>query len=170
LNLLDEAGEQAVTYRSLAKALRVTPMAIKHHVGSREQLFKSLVDEVYKKMEFMPSTKGPVNRILNLLESYSETALSHPNLTLYILSDPKLYQGPIEELTKSIESELGILIENSLEAKTVFDILIDYTHGFALSVASSINASVGGPITVSKLKADYLQRLKWILLAASRHS
>ena len=48
LPLMTESGVEAVSFRKLAAALDATPMAVKYHVGCKQELLKSLVEIAFK--------------------------------------------------------------------------------------------------------------------------
>jgi AcrR family transcriptional regulator len=47
LRLLEKEGHGAVTMRSLARSIGITPMAIYHHFATREALLKAAVDKEF---------------------------------------------------------------------------------------------------------------------------
>ena len=123
LALLDQS-ESALTIRALATHLNVTPMAIQHHIGTRDALIHALADRTYK---------GVTGATLqDLLTAYTTTIRRHPNLTLALFRIP----GPLPREAQRITDTLDALLRQTLpevKAKLWRDILIDWAHGMALA-------------------------------------
>lgn len=123
LHLLDRS-ETALTIRALAQGLNVTPMAIQHHIGTRDALIHALADRTYK------SVTGAT--VQDLLTAYTATIRRHPNLTLALFRIP----GPLPREAQRITDRLDALLRQTLpeaKAKLWRDILIDWAHGMALA-------------------------------------
>ena len=164
LKLLDESGDHAVTFRALAKEFDVTPMAIAHHVGTRKELIASLIAQVYVDVGKEPNVMGVKNRICAMLEQYCERAIAHPNLVQCIFADPSLFSGQLVVLTRKIGENLAMGGVNPSELEMMVGVIIDYTHGFAISVAAF---SGTGEEQENRMKGqtidDYLRGLRWLL-------
>ena len=125
LALLDQS-ETALTIRALAQRLNVTPMAIQHHIGTRDALIHALADRTYA------AVTGDTLR--HLLTAYTATITRHPNLTLALFRIP----GPLPREAQRITDSLETLLRQTLpeaKAKLWRDILIDWAHGMALAQA-----------------------------------
>lgn len=146
LTMID-AG-QPLTFRSLAAALGVTPMAIAHHAGTRDQLLADLIALCFAPL-MPPTGDTPQNRLRDLLSRYCQTVLLHPALITLTFANPALMAGPLLALTTHLRADLP--------SDTVLNLTIDYTHGFALSAAAA-------PPGAGPALSDYLNGLDWILL------
>lgn len=155
LALMDEEGEQAVTFRALAQKLGVTAMAVKYHVGSRRQMLKNLVSEVFVDLGRAPMGDSASERVRNLLHGYCETAIEHTGLVQCVLKDPSLISDELLRLTENLRHETQAL--NSGDPRDVMlNLLVDYTHGFVFAAA---NAPKGeGPS-----KKEFMRSLDWLL-------
>ncbi|NBE09101.1 TetR/AcrR family transcriptional regulator [Paragemmobacter ruber] len=125
LALLDQS-ETALTIRALAARMNVTPMAIQHHIGTRDALIHSLADRTYR------GVTGTTIR--ELLTAYTATIRRHPTLTLALFRIP----GPLPIGAQRITDTLDALLRQTLpeaKAKLWRDILIDWAHGMALAQA-----------------------------------
>lgn len=125
LALLDQA-ESALTIRALATRLNVTPMAIQHHIGTRDALIHALADRVYAPID--------ADSLHGLMTAYTATIRRHPNLTLALFRIP----GPLPAEAQRITDRLDTLLRQTLadpEATLWRDILIDWAHGMALAQA-----------------------------------
>lgn len=125
LALLDQS-ETALTIRALAQGLNVTPMAIQHHIGTRDALIHALADRTYA------AVTGATLR--DLLTAYTATIRRHPNLTLALFRIP----GPLPDEAQRITDALDALLRQTLpeaRAKLWRDILIDWAHGMVLAQA-----------------------------------
>jgi TetR/AcrR family transcriptional regulator, tetracycline repressor protein len=79
LAIVDRDGLEGLTMRALGRELGADPMAVYHHVPSKEALFDGLVDAVWAEME-VPALSGPWQRDLaDLARSVRRALRSHPN-------------------------------------------------------------------------------------------
>ena len=164
LALLDEGGDRAVTFRALAAKLDVTPMAITHHVGTRKQLFASLVARVYRDVGTEPLVAEPKARIRIMLERYCQCVIAHPNLVQCVFADPSLFSGQLVALTNAIAENLAMSGLESPQRETLGDVIIDYTHGFAFSAAAYSDSDKPNGNAIKKQTIDdYLRGLGWLL-------
>ncbi|RED54381.1 TetR family transcriptional regulator [Aestuariispira insulae] len=156
LRQIEAEGPQGISFRSLAKQLSVTPMALAHHIGTREDLLKAMVLSVFHQMEEINPNQSPSERILALMSDYCRRVLAHPRLVQIVFSDPlRYYPGPLEQLTVQLQSLLTLAGKGQL----VRDVIVDYTHGFALSAAAARSAGLANAPGLDQ----YRQGLAWIL-------
>jgi AcrR family transcriptional regulator len=131
LTLLNE-GDNALTLRALATRLNVTPMAIQHHIGSRDALIRALADHVHAPVT-APDAGPPHHRLRALVTAYAATTRAHPHLTLALFRIAGPLPPQAQRITDALETLLG---ETGLAAPAVRlwrDILIDWAHGMALA-------------------------------------
>lgn len=131
LHLLDQS-ETALTIRALAQRLQVTPMAVQHHIGTRDALIHALADHVLTPVE-TPTEGPPKTRLRALLTAYTAAITAHPNLTLALFRIP----GPLPREAQRITDALGTLLLSqglsAAKARLWRDILIDWAHGMTLA-------------------------------------
>lgn len=156
LQQLDAQGEKAVTFRALAKYFNVTAMAITHHVGTREQLFAQMAAQVYQDIGGESFKKNPQDALKKSLEIYCQKVIRHPQLTQYIFTNPTLIADQLDVLTIQITQYLAQTVIDKTQVKTLLGVIVDYTHGFAIS-ASAYSQQNGQKIE------DYRHGLNWIL-------
>ena len=137
LTVLDRDGVNGLSFRSLARHLGVTPMAVMHHVGTRHEMLKSVVARVYDGVDEPPANSTPHDCLRALLSGYCKRVLAHPNVAILVLSDPLLLTGPLISLTEKIRSNVALLVQSKKEVDAVLDVVVDYTHGFAIAAASA---------------------------------
>lgn len=126
LDLLTQ-GEAALTIRALATRLNVTPMAVQHHIGSRDALIRALADRCHADID-APDLRG-------LMTAYTAAIRRHPDLTLALFR----LAGPLPTQAQRITDRIhSLLRDRGLTDATATlwrDILIDWAHGMALSRA-----------------------------------
>lgn len=159
LKTLDDEGEGGLSFRKIAKAFEVTAMALKHHVGSRQDILKSLVENVYCDVNKIQNTTDSKEAIKALLDNYADCVFKHPNLSLLLLADHTLINQALIDLTQDIRKYAISIVNNEAEGLIFADVIIDYTHGFALAVASQNERRNLGVLT----KKDFHKGLSWIL-------
>jgi AcrR family transcriptional regulator len=89
--ILERDGAAAVTMRSVARQVKITPMAIYRHFSDREGLLNALADqgfaELAAQLQQMALPKGWEAKLLRMADIYLDHALSHPHLfTLMFLT------------------------------------------------------------------------------------
>ncbi len=159
LKILDEQGESGLSFRKLAKAFNVTAMALKHHVGSRQDIIKSLVEIVYKNVNEIIITNDSKDTIRTLLGNYCKCVFRHPNVSRLLLTDHSLINKELIDLTNSIRTHAISLVNDETEGILFADVIVDYTHGFALAAASQNEKTDLGVLTIN----DFYKGIDWIL-------
>ncbi|MGH1386428.1 TetR/AcrR family transcriptional regulator [Kordia sp.] len=159
LKILDEQGESGLSFRKLAKAFNVTAMALKHHVGSRQDIIKSLVEIVYKNVNEITITSNSKDTIRTLLGNYCKCVFRHPNVSRLLLTDHSLINKELIDLTNSIRTHAISLVNDETEGILFADVIVDYTHGFALAAASQNEKTDLGVLTIN----DFYKGIDWIL-------
>ena len=82
--LLDREGTEAVTMRRVAKAVRITPMALYRHYADRDGLLNALADAGFAELaERVAGTVLPANveqQLMAILNVFLDFALERPRL------------------------------------------------------------------------------------------
>ncbi len=131
LTLLNE-GDHALTLRALATRLNVTPMAIQHHIGSRDALIRALADHVHAPV-IAPDAGPPHHRLRGLVTAFAATTRAHPHLTLALFRIAGPLPPQAQRITDALETLLGEAGLAAPAARLWRDILIDWAHGMALA-------------------------------------
>jgi len=155
LPLMSEGGVDAVSFRKLAEVLGATPMAVKYHVGSKQEMLQGLVELAFSGVADGGVGRTPLERLRNGLALYCGRALEHANLVRCILRDTALMSHDIVQLTDNLRQDTRHL-NNGDDLDVMLNLLVDYTHGFVFAAAS---ASPDNYPTVD----GYLRSLDWVL-------
>jgi AcrR family transcriptional regulator len=91
LRVLEKEGPAAVTMRRIAKAVRITPMAIYHHFPNRAALLKTVTDQEFEKLAAFMDAREAGNgdqegRLLSVMDYYIDYAFKHPRVFDYVFS------------------------------------------------------------------------------------
>jgi len=159
LHILDTYGEKKLSFRKLALKFDVTAMALKHHVGTRHDLLMGLVEIVYTDLDISPEMINSKETIRQLLGAYCKKVLEHPNLTTLLLTDHSLINDQLIKLTTLIKNQVILLTHTNEEGALLTDVIIDYTHGFAIAAASQNKKTTMGSLAIG----DFHKGLDWIL-------
>lgn len=159
LEILDKQGEKELSFRKLAKAFGVTAMALKHHVGTRQDIINSLVHIVYKDVNSIPETEDSKEAIRQLLGNYCECVFKHPNVSRLLLADHSLINQELFSLTNEIRNHAISLVNDKNEGVLFANVIIDYAHGFVLAAASQNEKTDLGVLTIK----DFHKGLNWLL-------
>jgi AcrR family transcriptional regulator len=91
--LLARDGAVAVTLRGVAKAAKLTPMALYHHFPELSDLRQALVDrEILRFVDFVhatPRPKGHAARFIHQGDAYARFALQFPKTFLFLFGESR---------------------------------------------------------------------------------
>jgi len=91
--ILAQEGASAITLRRVAKAARITPMAIYHHYDGLEELLAALVDReiqhFIKFIEAVPVRKTYEAALIHSADAYLEFALQFPKTFMFLFGEPR---------------------------------------------------------------------------------
>ena len=125
-------GESALTIRALAQRLNVTPMAVQHHIGTRDALIHALANHVLAQVP--SATEGPpAQRLRALMRAYVQAITAHPNLTLALFRTAGPLPQEAQRITDALETLLLTQGLGAAKARLWRDILIDWAHGMTLA-------------------------------------
>lgn len=162
LALLDDEGFENLTMRAVAMRANVNPMTIYHHFQDRNGLVKALAESVYADVAMPP--EGTVrSRIEGLLGAYRAKVLRHPGLTLAIFNRPAVFPDHATRITESLTDLLKELGLSPSRALLWVHILVDYTHGAALAVATDENGDGVQPAAADLEHANYERAISELL-------
>lgn len=88
LALSDERGLAAVSMRSVGRRLRVTPMALYHHVRDKDDLLDGVVERLLAELPVPDPALSWEDRLRALASGIRETAARHPDTFLMLLRRP----------------------------------------------------------------------------------
>lgn len=152
LELADEQGLAALSMRSVASRLRVSPMALYRYVGDKQGLLDGIVEQLLVELP-LPEPSRPWRQRLDMLgESLRQTARRHPDVFPLLLQRPTVTPGAVRvrDLVYDALREAG-LAEAAIPR--LERILSTVVLGFATSEATSRFDSV----SKEELDADFTQ-------------
>lgn len=131
----DAAGIDALTMRSLASELGVKPMALYHHVGSKEEILDGIVDVVFGEIDLPPA------------EADWRSALRHRAISARGVLRRHRWAAPLMESRTSPgpatlrhhDAVIGVLRRGGFSIPMTahaYALLDSYVYGFALQEAS----------------------------------
>ncbi|SPJ30362.1 TetR/AcrR family transcriptional regulator [Falsiruegeria mediterranea] len=159
LPIVQRDGIEALSFRTLADQLGVTPMAVTYHSGSRQQLLADLVAVAFKDTLGQVDGATASDRVRQILTAYYTRALANAHLLRAVLSDPSLMSVDLKHVTGALGTCTKDLNDGDA-GSVLLHLLIDYTHGFVLSAASDETDT----LTID----DYLRGINWVLDRARR--
>ena len=129
LELIDEAGLDAVTMPSVARHLGVGTMSLYRHVGDKRDLIDAVAESVMGQIDVPDGAPDDwEGRVVGYLRALRETATAHPAFGR-ILADHGLTVGPV---FVQLETVHGILIRAGFapgDAVRAFYSLLTYVFG-----------------------------------------
>ena len=148
LRVLEKEGPAAVTMRRIAKAVRVTPMAIYHHFPNREALLKTVTDREFEKLAaFMDDRqasggKGNRGRLLRVMDYYIDYAFKHPKVFDYVFSqyrtDARRFPGDFRArrsptMNRVADTVAGAMARKEIRKDDVWEVAMElwaHIHGY----------------------------------------
>jgi AcrR family transcriptional regulator len=147
LQLVDEAGIEALSMRRLGARLGIDPMAIYYYFPNKQALLQRLVETVFSSLRPIASEGPWPMRVFDWASAYRELGLAHPNLVFQIFANKEAVKIAVEIANESLHAALGASNLPSSEIGPAADTLVDYVHGFVLGQAASEEDS--GPMETS---------------------
>jgi len=134
LALCAKSGVDGMTLRSLARELKVDPMAIYHYFPDRKTLLWAALAQTYRELpaEFT-RTRDAAADTLEHLDAYRRISGRQIALMLYLLGLRNMHLPPLEAFNASLLANIERLCSSIEEAVLLRDLLIDYTHGYAVA-------------------------------------
>jgi TetR/AcrR family transcriptional regulator, tetracycline repressor protein len=132
LEAINRDGLEALSMRSLAKALNVDPMAIYHHIPNKAALLSGIYEGVIAELFAEPSLETSwQDQLKHLLRRFRSLATRSPNIFPGLIASTHTSPG----MARAIDTILGILLEAGLPAKTTVqtgDTVFAFITGFVL--------------------------------------
>ncbi len=154
LPIVQKQGADALSFRLLADKLKVTPMAVTYHSGSKRKLLADLVELAFANTLQATFEEGASAKARSILSAYYLRALPNANLLRAVLEDITLISKDLLDVTDKLRA-CTREIDDGDENDVLLHLLIDYTHGFVLSTSSGKNS----PLTID----DFLRGIDWVL-------
>ena len=158
LPIVQKMGADALSFRVLANELKVTPMAVTYHSGSKRQLLADLVNFAFTHTLPELDETHPAARARTIVSAYYDRALPNANLLRAMLADTSLISEDLVTLTNALKACTQQLNDGDRD-NVLLHLLVDYTHGFVLSAASTED----NPLTIE----DFLRGIDWMLARAT---
>ncbi|MEP3277678.1 MAG: hypothetical protein ABJN26_13775 [Stappiaceae bacterium] len=164
MGIINQEGVDALSFRVLAKKLGVTAMAVRYHVGSRDQMIADLIELAFAGVDEEPPAaqrrETPGQRLRYLLLKYCDRALERAELVRCILRDPTKMPTSLVRLTDLIRCETRTLNDGD-DGDVMLNLMIDYVHGFVF-------AAISAPAHMTLTNEDCARSLDWLLERVER--
>jgi AcrR family transcriptional regulator len=144
LRVIDEAGLDALSMRRLGRELGVDPMAVYHHIPTKDDVLRAVVRQVFGELRTEPDGTSWREQVMDWARSYRAMALAHPNLVLRILADLESVAIAATEANESLYGALDAAGLEPMDAVRGADTIVDFVHGVVLAEAAAGAGSSGG--------------------------
>jgi TetR/AcrR family transcriptional regulator, tetracycline repressor protein len=132
LETINRHGPEALSMRSLAKALNVDPMAIYHHIPNKAALLSGIYEGVIAELFDEPSLETSwQDQLKHLIRRFRSLATRSPNIFPGLIASTHTSPG----MARAIDAILGILLEAGLSPKLTVqtgDAVFAFATGFVL--------------------------------------
>ena len=129
IEILDEGGADALTFRVLAARLSTGPGAIYHHVADRADLLATAASEVITSVLELAGSRGPQHDVRAVMLGAFDATATHPWLGTQLVGAP--WQPAVLQLLERVGARLdalGVPEQAQLDAASV---LVHHLLGFA---------------------------------------
>lgn len=155
MGIIEEDGLDALSFRSLAAKLGVTPMAVSYHVGNRNQMIADLIAQSFEGIATEVPDGTPSQKLRFLLLRYCEVALASSSLVRCMLSDQKLMPEAVLQFGELVRQQTRALNDTD-DGEVMLNLVIDYVHGFVF-------AATAAPPDIKLSTGDCAKSLDWLL-------
>lgn len=160
LELADAEGLAALTIRGLATRLGVKPMAIYHHVASKEEILDALVDAVYAEI-YLPVAGPPWREQLAERTRSMRAALGRHPWALSVM-ETRVHPGPANlanhEAALEVLRSAGFSLPATAHAYAVLDAFV---YGFCLqeSMLAAIDLEGSADVLIAGMDLSGMPRM-----------
>lgn len=131
VTIADEHGLEAVTMRAVATRFGVTPMALYHHLATKDALLSAMADAVFAEIELAPAGDGWRERVRAMAVATRAALLEHPWAIRVVESSA----APGEATIRRHDALLGHLRADGFSvcaAAHALAVLDSYVYGFVV--------------------------------------
>jgi AcrR family transcriptional regulator len=150
----DSAGVRALTIRSLAAELGVTPMSVYYYVANKSEILDGIVDEVFSEIELPPGDGDWRSEIRRRASSARQVLSRHP--WAIALLESRKTPGPAtlrhHDAMIGTLRNAGFSVEMTAHAYALLD---SYVYGFAIQEAA---LPFDGPETATRVTEPIMER------------
>jgi TetR/AcrR family transcriptional regulator, tetracycline repressor protein len=145
LDLVDEAGIEALSMRKLADRLGVDPMSIYHHLPNKAAIVSGLVASVFSTMAPVPADDPWRDRVRAWAHAYRDLALAHPNLVLQIVTDSAAASDAAILISEPLYAAFDAAGLAPWDVSNAAGALVDFVNGYALAAGAAARVT-GDPM------------------------
>jgi AcrR family transcriptional regulator len=154
MTVADSAGVRALTIRSLAAELGVTPMSVYYYVANKSEILDGIVDEVFSEIDLPPGDGDWRSEIRRRATSARRVLSRHP--WAIALLESRKTPGPAtlrhHDAMIGTLREAGFSVEMTAHAYALLD---SYVYGFAIQEAA---LPFDGPETVAEVAEPMMEQ------------
>jgi AcrR family transcriptional regulator len=141
LQLVDQAGVEALSMRRLATALGVDPMAIYRHLPDKAAVIDGMVELVFGEFQVPTMAEGGAEggwreQVRAFAAAYRALVQAHPNLIVYLVTHIEASAPAVFAVGEFLCSALYQAGLAPLQVVTASNLIVDYLNGFALGESS----------------------------------
>jgi AcrR family transcriptional regulator len=124
----------SLSMRTVAKGLRVDPMALYRHVDSKEALVRAIAHRRFSGLKALPAARGPWRvRLTKVCVRYLAVCEASPELVLALIASPRAAEETRQDFEALVRSATARLEPSAPLVRLVSAVLADFLHGYALA-------------------------------------
>jgi TetR/AcrR family transcriptional regulator, tetracycline repressor protein len=137
LALIDADGVEGLSMRKLGARLGVDPMAVYHHLASKEAVLERVVEQVFGDLAVPDATAGWADQVRQWAEAYRDTGLRHPHLVLEIVTRPTAVAAAAVRADEALYRALVDAGLSNGDVVMASDVIVDFVNGYLLGAATN---------------------------------
>ncbi len=124
----------ALSMRSVARRLRVDPMALYRHVGSKEALVAAIASRRFACLETLPVVRGTWrSRLTEVCARYLSVCEASPELVQALVASSRAAERTRQDFEALVRDATLKLEPSPPTVRLVSAVLADFLHGYALA-------------------------------------
>jgi AcrR family transcriptional regulator len=135
-------GKDGLTMRKLGAALGVDPMAVYHHVQSRDTLIALVLERVLADLPVPSPGLAWDERVRRLAADYRQLVIAHRTLTYESLGNAVVVDRVAPAASAPLVAAIADAGVPGQTAAELADLVVDYIHGHALAITDPDVAAV----------------------------
>jgi AcrR family transcriptional regulator len=149
LELIDRDGPGGLSMRKLGAALGVDPMAVYHHIDNRDSLVALTMSRALAELPPLDASLPWDARVRLWAAAYRALVVAHRALAYEAMRTPATIELAAADGTRPLVDAIAGSGVGERDACDIADLIVDYIHGHALSVAEEDTESPPAAFTRS---------------------
>ncbi|MCW7492480.1 TetR/AcrR family transcriptional regulator [Leptospira sp. 2 VSF19] len=164
LKICEKEGYDSFSMRKLAAKLNLDPMAVYHYFRNKEELTKSMVEQIFNRFqkEISVSDGNPKINLKKVLIAYWNLFIEYPGMSLYLVKNSYDEFPSVISLNEKLQS----FVQKSfpeMDVYIILNVIIDFIHGNALASTSLFSKGKSNEAKILANQKEFEISLSYLL-------